>query len=145
MSAAGGRGPFGDEPLFVAAMAPVVDGRVTVETRDHGPVTVVEPSWCNGLHSQGGRREDICHQAEDVSLVFSVGQAEGPAEFLNSFLTQRPFSPTDTGLYVGVEMGDQHVELDPAGLDALAVALVEHASVVRDAARRLAVLREEAR
>ncbi|MFI6468749.1 DUF6907 domain-containing protein [Streptomyces sp. NPDC050516] len=133
-----------EEPLYVARMAPVVDGQVTVETRDYGPVTTPEPSWCNGRHRQGGMRADIGHQAEDVSCVFSVDQAAGPAEFLTSFLTQRPFSPTDTGLYLAVELGDQNVELDPAGVDALAVALVGHASVLRSAARRLAVMRGEA-
>ncbi|MBT2400403.1 hypothetical protein J7E89_31715 [Streptomyces sp. ISL-100] len=38
-------------------------------------------------------------------------------------------------------MGDQYVELDPAGVDRLAAALVEHAAVLRSAARRMSVLR----
>lgn len=133
---------FDDEqPMYVAPQVRPVDGWVTVMTDDHGPVSFEEPSWCNGRHGHRAFRADICHQAEDTHMVFDVGQAEGPAEILTSFLTQRPFSPTDTALYVAVEMGDQFVELDPAGLDKLAAALVEHACVVRAAARRLAALR----
>lgn len=132
-----------EEPLYVAQKAARnADGTVTVDTRDYGPVTFEEPDWCNGVHRQGGFRADIAHHAEDTHMVFNVGQAEGPAELLTSYLTQRPFSPTDAGLYVAVELGDQFVELDPDGLSRLAAALVEHASVLRHAARRLTVLRE---
>lgn len=134
-----------DEPLYVASPAVPVDGQVTIHTDDYGPVTLDEPSWCNGKHTHLKYRADIAHHAEDTHMVFNVGQADGPAEILTSFLTQRPFSASDTGLYIAVEMGDQHVELDPGGMDRLAAALVEHASVLREAARRLAALREAAR
>lgn len=133
-----------DEPLYAAEFAPVEGGRVTIRTRDHGTVVLDEPDWCNGRHMQGGFREDIQHQSADVDMTFNVGQATGPATLLSSYLQLRPFSPTRPDLLMSVEFSDQDVALDPAGLDALAAALVEHACVVRHAARRLAVLRGDA-
>ncbi|WP_031071395.1 DUF6907 domain-containing protein [Streptomyces sp. NRRL S-118] len=133
---------WADEPLYVAPMAPVAGGRVTIETRDHGTVVVDEPAWCNGRHAQGGYRSDIQHQAEDSYMVFNVGQEQGPATLLSAYLMQRPFSPTRPDLVLAVDFEDQAVELDPPGLDKLAAALVEHASVLRAAARRLAALRD---
>ncbi|OEJ57763.1 hypothetical protein BGM19_07055 [Streptomyces agglomeratus] len=134
-----------EEPLYVATLAPVQGGRVTIQTRDHGVVVLDEPAWCNRKHINGGFREDIQHQAEDSSMVFDVDQGYGPAEILTSFLHQRPFSPTRPEVTLGFDMSDQFVELDPAGVDKLAAALVEHAAVLRAAARRLSVLRGAAR
>ncbi|MBT2493678.1 hypothetical protein J7E96_35300 [Streptomyces sp. ISL-96] len=130
-----------DETLYVAPMAPVSNGRASIHTRDHGLVVVDEPAWCNGKHTDGGFREDIQHQAWDSYMVFDAGHDDGPAEILTSYLMQRPFSPTSPEPHIGFDMGDQFAELDPAGVDRLAAALVEHAAVLRAAARRLAELR----
>ncbi|MEV5441421.1 hypothetical protein AB0N23_02555 [Streptomyces sp. NPDC052644] len=131
-----------DETLRVADLAPVVDGRVTIRTADHGTVVLDEPSWCAGVHRQDGFRADIVHQGEDDVLTFEARGAV--SELLTAFVTQRPFS-ADPHVYLAVDLDGDFVELDPPGVDRLAAALTDRASQLRHSARRLAVLRGGAR
>ncbi|MEV6651185.1 hypothetical protein [Streptomyces sp. NPDC051219] len=109
---------------------------VTVQTIDHGPVTIPEPEWCRGEHPAGWERSAIVHYGAD--LPASVPVPGGRAGTAAASLVQRPFDD-DTRTLVEVEL-DQHYAFDAAGLDLVAAALVEHASVLRHLARELPFL-----
>jgi hypothetical protein len=108
---------------------------VTVQTSDHGPVTLPEPSWCLGNHPHGGYRSDIQHEGQLVSVHVDTPCC-GPVAFLESGLAQWPFASRNTRPFIAVEFasevlnpdraGDDH-ELDHAGLDRLAEALAAYA------------------
>lgn len=114
---------------------------VTVQTLDHGPVTLPEPSWCAGHTDQKhGFRVDLTHVGEEHYL--------GPANelLLLAQFVQYPFTSAgspDIGAYV--EQVDLPSTFDPPGLDKLAAAYVEAAKQLRDLARQLAVMREASR
>ncbi|MFF4166893.1 DUF6907 domain-containing protein [Streptomyces sp. NPDC001741] len=112
---------------------------VTVPTLDHGDITIPEPDWCTG--HQGARpqyRSDLGHTGAQHHLVY-----EG-AELGTAMLVQDPFVVrADRSIKVLVELGGDGVSLDPNELEALAAALVGYASVLRELALQLAVLRTE--
>lgn len=113
---------------------------VTVHTRDHGDVTVPEPSWCLGEHGpqNGGYRADIVHDGPEVPLVF-----RGFA-LLHAGLVAHPCAERmPRGTYACVDVGADHVGLDPEGLQELAAGLIDHAATLRNLARELAALLEE--
>ncbi|MET9516406.1 hypothetical protein [Streptomyces sp. NPDC002994] len=114
---------------------------VTVQTSDHGPVTIPCPLWCTGLyHQEGGARVDITHTGPETELTLPT--SVGPVRHMATVLEQRPFTkgPTGRGVFVDVEIDGQHHPTGPHGLDAMADALVENAAILRAAARRLTTL-----
>lgn len=66
------------------------DGTVTLETRDHGDVTVPEPDWCLGEHVQSGYRADITHEGRIVAA--SVETDRGALDFLEARISHAPFA-----------------------------------------------------
>lgn len=107
---------------------------VTLPTADHGDVTLPEPSWCVGHESMpGDLRADILHQGPEIVLQFH-GRIIGDAG-----LVQSPFAEL-TSCEPGVSVSLLGQTLNPAGLDQLAAALVEHAQQLRHLARRLSVI-----
>lgn len=79
---------------------------VTVDTIDHGPVTLPEPFWCVGTHPAGGYRADITHYGEEIALVVET-PCHGPVRALSAALYQGPFSEYETtDVVVSVEFGD---------------------------------------
>ncbi|GAA2796449.1 DUF6907 domain-containing protein [Streptomyces showdoensis] len=128
-----------EEPLYVARKAPVVDGMVTVETGDHGPVHVPEPSWCVGLHPAESFQVDIEHQGvETVAAIPTLCHGIVPA--LGVSLVQRPFSPTAPQVHAVVNMAEDFHAFSSTGLDIAAGLLVDHAAELRHMARQLAAL-----
>ncbi|MEU8519082.1 hypothetical protein [Streptomyces sp. NPDC048577] len=133
-----------EESLRVTRRAPVVDGMVTVDTGDHGPVQVAEPAWCVGQHPAVACRVDITHESEEIfPLIPTLCHGETPTLLVS--LAQRPFSSC-RGQVVAVmhlagwlPAGEWH-ELDSTGLDLAAARLVEHAAELRHLARKLAAL-----
>lgn len=120
---------------------------VTVQTRDHGAVTVPEPEWCTGVGHEvvGDYRADISHYGPDEAVT--VGGPTGPRELLTLILAQHLESGSDrwpgTALHVAVHLADGlHHAYDIAGLDRLADDIVEAAQQVRAAARRLAAVQD---
>ncbi|MFI9236932.1 DUF6907 domain-containing protein [Streptomyces sp. NPDC053079] len=108
---------------------------VTVRTFDAGMVTMPEPAWCLGRHADGYHRADIAHQGADTPITFRG------FELLAAGLVAYPFSELrGPGPEVVVDMGGDWLPLDPAGLEALACALVDHAAELRSLARQLAAL-----
>ncbi|MFF7180157.1 DUF6907 domain-containing protein [Streptomyces sp. NPDC008121] len=129
-----------EEPLYVAQPRErSAGGTVTVATRDHGGVTLVEPSWCAGHAGQAPvRRADIAHTGPEHSFAFEGEQ------LLVAMLTQRPLAEhgtTTTGLYV--EQTGYARTLDPTQLRMLAAALTVHAMHLRTLAGELAALHAE--
>lgn len=109
---------------------------VTIHTSDRGPVTIPEPAWCLGEQVPDGDWIDITHSRPEEKLEFR----DEPLWTLE--LVTDPTVPDP-----GRRLPRLHVEqtgfartLDPAGLDALADALVEHAAVLRARAQEVAAL-----
>lgn len=102
---------------------------VTVDTGDHGPVTLAEPFWCLGVHPAEGYRDDIEHAGEPIRLTIETS-CHGPVQLLGFSLMQRPFSPSGpTGVVVAAELDedwDSH-EFDSGHLADVADSLVSYA------------------
>lgn len=132
--------PFGaEEPLYVARKAPVVDGMVTVQTRDHGAVQLPEPAWCRGIHADDEFRADIEHQGHEV--VGGVPTlCHDLVPVLGVSLVQRPFSPTEPRVHAVLKVDEEWHALNSKGLDVAADLLVEHATALRHLARQLSAL-----
>lgn len=95
---------------------------VTVDTIDHGPVTVPEPFWCVGRHPAGEFRADLAHEGE-VELLLADTR-HGPVKVASACLYQRPFAEyTTQAVTVAVEFDATH-EFDSASLAGLADSLV---------------------
>lgn len=114
---------------------------VTVQTGDHGPVTVTEYPWCATDHTVPQKfREDIHHLGPDIPLT--VRSPRGDIEILSLRLTQYPFTrqPIGTAVHIAVDLaeGADGWPVDVAAVDRLADQLVEAARRARYAARRLA-------
>lgn len=101
--------------------------KVTVDTLDHGPVVLEEPSWCVVEHPAGNHRSGIRHDGvQHVAAVDVPGR--GRVEFLAANLTQFPFAEHGSrDVKVVVEIDGEHPEFDSAGLGDLAAALTAHA------------------
>lgn len=114
---------------------------VTINTRDHGPVTVPEPSWCTGqYHQQGGARVDISHTSDEHP--FNVATDEGTVTVMRAVFEQRPFTEREPGrgVFVNVELDGQWCPVTPRELDRIAAALVVHSVHLRTLARQLATM-----
>ena len=115
--------------------------RITVLTRDHGPVTVPCPPWCTGEHHPDGiEKSAIVHTGPSIDIT--VGTERGPRRLLELLMWQDVF-PTpscthsdDVHMVAHLLDGD-HFGYDVHGLEALATDLLEAAAKVRRTARRL--------
>ena len=119
---------------------------ITINTSDHGPVTIPEPAWCTGEHPNVANRSDIHHSSAEQ--VVAVGTPRGAYPLLTMALTQWPYglSAPGNGVYVSVHLADGDPEYDSASLEGLAADLLEAAGKVRRMARRLTVeVREDGR
>jgi hypothetical protein len=114
---------------------------VTVQTGDHGPVTVDEPAWCTTDHdTPQAFRTDISHFGPDIDIM--VDSPRGPAEALSLRLTRYPYTelPVGTAVHMSVCLADgEGWDADVAAVNALADQLAQGVHKVRYAARRLAV------
>jgi hypothetical protein len=114
---------------------------VTIETADHGPVTIPEPAWCTGLHPAGNLRAEIAHQGPSINIM--VGTPRGPRRLVELLLWQDPLptpaNPRGAEVYVVAHLLDgDHFDYDVTGLEGLVADLLEAAGKVRRVARRLA-------
>ncbi|MEV6398139.1 hypothetical protein AB0M39_25775 [Streptomyces sp. NPDC051907] len=108
-------------------------------TSDHGNVSIPEPSWCTGVHQEGGYLSDVSHNGRPVEVLHD-------GELLASGqLGQWPFSLSCRVPFVAVEFGDGG-ECDEDELQQLASRLATFAAVTIPELRvRLAAAIEEAR
>ncbi|MFR0358617.1 DUF6907 domain-containing protein [Streptomyces sediminimaris] len=111
---------------------------VTLQTSDHGPVTIPEPAWCTGHtdHQPDTYRVEIGHKGPEHLL-----RHHGEVLF-TAFLAQAPFAPpgepSTIGLYI--EQGDYAHTLTPLSVYDLAATFEAHADQLRDLADQLAAL-----
>ena len=113
---------------------------VTIETVDHGTVTIPEPTWCIAAHDIKGYREDIEHVSAQTPLLIPT-RSHGLVIAMPVFFVWRPFSSNDNQINAAIVTDVESHEFDPAGLDQVAAALVEHARTIRVYARQLSTLR----
>jgi len=100
---------------------------VTVQTLDHGPVMLDEPSWCAVEHRDGNHRSAIHHEGTEHAASIDV-PGYGRVKFLTAFLSQFPFAEFGSrDVTVVVEIEGEHHEFGSAGLGDLAAALTSHA------------------
>ncbi|WP_369187431.1 hypothetical protein [Streptomyces sp. R08] len=109
---------------------------VTIHTTDRGPVTIPEPAWCLGEHVADGYWIDITHSGPQEELDFR----DEPLWILEVITDPTVRDPARRLPRVYVQQTGFARTLDPAGLDALADALVEHAAVLRARAKEVAAL-----
>lgn len=115
---------------------------VTVQTSDHGPVTVQCPPWCTGIHHPDGiERAAIAHTGPSIDILANT--TRGPRLLLELTMWRDEFPPAadpHTGrAYILARLLDgDHFPYDAAGLEGLATDLLEAACRVQYAARRLA-------
>ncbi|MGW6979966.1 DUF6907 domain-containing protein [Streptomyces sp. NPDC054932] len=108
---------------------------VTVQTLDHGPITIPEPDWCLGHGGPPDVLVDVHHTGPEHVVRYGGGIA------LRAELVAFPYGETPVPVSVHVELHIPDVTLDPPGLEGLAEVLVEQAAELRRLALRLAVLR----
>lgn len=118
----------------------MTDRTVTIQTSDHGAVTLPCPLWCTADHDDGGRRDEISHTGPSIDIT--VGTDHGPRRLVELMLWQDPFptprNPHRTAVHVVVRLLDgDHFGYDVAGLEGLVTDLLEAAGRVRLVARRL--------
>ncbi|MCX4824865.1 hypothetical protein OG883_34435 [Streptomyces sp. NBC_01142] len=112
---------------------------VTVQTSDHGPVTLPESSWCTGVHPAGGARSDISHNGQPLE-VFLEGEVLASGQ-----LCQWPYSILGRVPFVAVEFAGGEHEYDQDDLQQLAARLATFAAVtIPELRARLAAAIEEA-
>jgi hypothetical protein len=128
----------------------VTEHTVTIDTKDHGPITIPEPAWCVGHPTTPPApdgldlrplRSEIAHRGPSIDIT--VGTERGPARLIELLLWQDPFpTPACThsdDVHMAVQLLDgHHFGYDADGLNALATDLMEAAATVRRVARDLA-------
>ncbi|MER6252340.1 hypothetical protein ABT224_13370 [Streptomyces sp. NPDC001584] len=99
---------------------------VTVQTLDHGPVVLVEPSWCVVEHQDGNHRSGIRHDGVEHAASVNV-PGYGRIDFLKANLQQFPFAEySSRDVTVVVEIDGEHYEFDSDGLGDLASVIATH-------------------
>ncbi|MGW1278035.1 DUF6907 domain-containing protein [Streptomyces tsukubensis] len=113
---------------------------VTVPTLDHGPLSLICPSWCAEPHDQAEYRVDITHAGPDTPLTGDTSR--GTATILTAWLEQRPYThrPPGTAPFINIEIGGDCYPCNPAQLHQLAAALTSHATHLRALAGQLTTL-----
>jgi hypothetical protein len=113
------------------------DGTVTVETDDHGTITVDEPTWCVGHGDEPiGYRADVTHKGPSVTAEF-----EG-VEFLPACISWAPFSELHPEPFPVADV-DEFPPMSPAQLRELAAEVGLHAGRLYSKANELERLRRE--
>ncbi|MET7651539.1 hypothetical protein [Streptomyces sp. NPDC005486] len=112
---------------------------VTLQTEDHGDVTLPEPSWCRGHddHSPTMYRCDIVHYGTETVLAY-----QGAALY-RVMLAESPYAtrPEQRAVVAYIEQADHTADFTPAGLYDLAATLDTHADRLRDFADQLDTIR----
>jgi hypothetical protein len=114
--------------------------RIKADEQRTTALTVRCPAWCVGHEDAPQYRTDISHVGPDEPLTLPTRR--GPVTHLVTALEIRPYSddPFVQSVFVNVGIGGDWYPTGLAGLEAMADQLEAHAEVLRDRARRLAVL-----
>ncbi|MGW1399304.1 DUF6907 domain-containing protein [Streptomyces sp. NPDC002405] len=114
------------------------EGTVTLQTLDHGEVTIPEPAWCRGHDGElVGSLSDVSHEGPE--LVASVDtRAGGEVVLLRANLTHAPYLEIEPEpqpvVYVEALEGST---VDAEELRMVAARLAVYAGSLRDLARQL--------
>lgn len=113
------------------------DGTVTLQTLDHGEITIPEPRWCQGHDGeQIVQRVDVTHVGPAVAAEFAG------VEFLPARISWAPFSELQPEPYPVVDV-EEFPAMDPAQLRELAAEVGLHAGRLYSKANELDRLRRE--
>ncbi|MGW1559084.1 DUF6907 domain-containing protein [Streptomyces sp. NPDC002144] len=97
------------------------DGTVTLQTLDHGEVTITEPRWCMGHNAEAVvHRVDITHNGRPVFA--EVETDLGTEQLLEASISWAPFAELQPEPYPVAALGDLP-PMDPAQLRAVAAEL----------------------
>ncbi|QXE36958.1 hypothetical protein KQY30_24860 [Streptomyces sp. GMY02] len=114
---------------------------VTIETLDHGQITIPEPDWCTGHDGPPQYRVDITHDGPDIP--FNMTTSRGQVTSMIAALSQHPFSelphPGRT-VHMWVEIAGGGHPSNPQQLRQIAAALTSHAFHLRTLANQLTEL-----
>ncbi|MFE7229851.1 DUF6907 domain-containing protein [Streptomyces sp. NPDC057596] len=114
------------------------EGTVTLQTLDHGEVTIPEPTWCKGHEGQMvGSLSDVSHEGPDV--VASVDtRAGGEVVLLRANLTHAPYLEIEPESHPVVYVEAlEAASVDATELRMVAARLAVYAGSLRDLARQL--------
>jgi hypothetical protein len=101
------------------------DGTVTLQTLDHGEITIPEPAWCQGHDGeQIVQRVDVTHVGRTVAAELETDG--GTIEFLPARISWGPFAELRPEPYPLADV-DDFPGMDPAQLRELAAELGMHA------------------
>lgn len=91
------------------------DGTVTLQTRDHGEVTVPEPTWCTGHDDEHvGYLADLTHNGAHV-IAPLVTAKYGPSRIMTAYISHAPHAQMRTEPKPLLSfLLDSHGDLDPA-------------------------------
>ncbi|MFF4566179.1 DUF6907 domain-containing protein [Streptomyces sp. NPDC001435] len=98
---------------------------ITLQTIDHGPVTVEEPDWCLGHAGEPvGYRADIVHKGRIVAAEYEADH--GPVEFLKARISWGPFGELRPEPYPVADV-EEFPPMSPAQLRELVAEVHLHA------------------
>lgn len=97
------------------------DGTVTLQTLDHGEITITEPRWCMGHNAEAVvHRVDITHNGRPVFA--EVETPRGREQLLEASISWAPFAELQPEPYPVAALGDLP-SMDPAELRSVAAEL----------------------
>ncbi|MGP4008148.1 DUF6907 domain-containing protein [Streptomyces sp. 4N124] len=100
------------------------EGTVTIETDDHGTITIDEPDWCLGHDDEPiGYRADVTHHGRPT--VAELETDRGTVEFLPARISWAPFSELQPEPYPVADV-EEFPPMSPAQLRELAAELGMH-------------------
>ncbi|WP_406199232.1 hypothetical protein OG331_22985 [Streptomyces sp. NBC_01017] len=118
------------------------DGTVTLQTLDHGEITIDEPRWCTGHDGeQIVQRVDVTHVGRKVAA--EVETDAGAVEFLPACISWGPFAELRPEPYPLADV-DDFPAMDPAQLRELAAETALHAGRLYRLSNELDRLRRNA-
>ena len=111
------------------------DGTVTLQTLDHGEITIDEPVWCTGHDGEPVvQRVDVTHVGATVAAELETDG--GTVEFLPARISWGPFAELRPEPYPLADV-DDFPGLDPAQLRELAAEVGTHAGRLYTLANQL--------
>lgn len=81
------------------------DGTVTLQTLDHGEITITEPAWCTGHDGEEiVQRVDVTHVGRTIAAELETD--DGSIEFLPARISWGPFAEARPEPYPRVDVDD---------------------------------------
>lgn len=110
--------------------------RVTIDTGDHGAVTVTCPPWCTASHTHALFRQDITHTSPETDDTFGT-------VIVTTGWGRDAFG--DEPAYLVIDITVTEYPTDPNEIETTAAALEDAAQFIRGLTPKLAELQQEER